>query len=123
MYIKFKNLTGAEVCFIARKIKQEQGHIKFNCSDTGSKVMVPFEDLISISEIPDLPKVAFITDVAMQLEKAKFENINYYWCKDYLYCFPQDCRKLQKILKDSVDMYDGEIILNELPIEDYEYSR
>ena len=125
MFVKFKNLTGAEVCFTAKKIRSESASLIFWCFDTGSKVAVPIEDLISISEVPDMPKIAFIPDYAWDCIKSKFNHLPYHWHNEMLYCMPNDCFKAQSLLRDLMkEMFLGqeEVIIEELPNESYEYN-
>lgn len=119
MFITFNTLSGNLNCLPTRRVKQESVHLVF--SHNGSKLAVPIQDLISIQEVPDLPKVAFIPDY---LWKETINNLlkdfNVIWHDEYLYCHFNDCLKIQKILFDTGE---SEMILSELPIEDYYFNR
>lgn len=116
MYVKYSTLTGKKSCLKTRKVEYTQYGAEFTCNDTWSKIIVPFEDLISISEIPDLPHIAFIPKSAWDAIKnnPELKEKNIYWHDENLYCWENDNVFLGKYLR-SLNM-DEEIIVNDLPL-------
>jgi hypothetical protein len=116
MFITFKTLIGKTSCLQCKKVSQEYKYLSF--THNGSKFNLPIEDLISIQEIPDIPRIAFIHEFTWKIIESLLTDKNVIWHKDYLYCHSSDCREISKIL---TEIGDEEIIISELPIEEYEY--
>ena len=127
MFIKYKTLLGKQSCLKTKKVSTEITHfglsITFICNDTWSKIAVPIEDLISIGESPDMPRIAFVPKGVWLHQinnKPKFKDIDIRWHEDYLYCWEKDCSLIAKLLKEFAN---DDIIISELPLEEYEKNR
>ena len=120
MFIKYTTLIGKQSCLTTKNVHYrtigESMFAEFICNDTWSKVVVPVEDLISITEIPDLPHLAFIPKTVWELIKdyPEIKDKDIHWHNDNLYCWEKDNIVLGKILR-SLNMVE-EIIVNDLPL-------
>ena len=118
MFLKYRTLLGKESCLKTKKVSTETNELGIFIS-----FILPIEDLISIGERPDMPRIAFVPKgvwLHQINDKPKFRDLDIRWHEDYLYCWEKDCALIANLLKEFAD---DDIIISELPLEEYEKNR